>query len=347
MQRRQFLTLFAGAAFPSEQRRYPDPATELEVFRLTDPQHSAYLPRHGASKRNNFLLYASDRTGTWQAFRLDLKSGESKQLTEAASLDPATLTLLPDDRGFLYCAADTLHLSLLSGHAREIGSTANRSSDLSVSEDAQFCSFAANSRVQLATLNTKPTITTLTESPGATVTQIRPKRTQLLYVRADGSPYLINFNGQSNRPLKLDPIPNAQAATIEWTPSGRTFVYLRGSDLREHIPDDNSDKLLAKTSQFASFGINSDSSVFVGPSSSKASAYLLLLLRVTRREFTLCEHRASDPSTVRPVFTPGNQSVLFQSDRHGKPAIYRMRVDKLVESAESDTDGLMGTDKAR
>jgi oligogalacturonide lyase len=342
MQRRQFLTLFAGAAFPSEQRRYPDPATELEVFRLTDPAHSAYLPRHGASKRNNFLLYASDRTGTWQAFRLDLKSGESRQLTEAEPISPATLTLLPDDRGFLYCAADTLHLALLNGHTREIGSAASLTSALSVSDDAQYCSFSANGRIQLAALTAKPTLITLIESPGTTVTQIRPKRTQVLYLRADGGPHLINFNGQSNRPLKLDPIPNANAATVDWITSGRTFLYLRSTDLREHTPDDNSDKLVARTSQFASFGINSDSSVFVGPSASKASAYLLLLLRVTRREFTLCEHRASDPALVRPVFTPGNQSVLFQSDRHGKPAIYRMRVDKLVESAESDTDGLMG-----
>ena len=59
--------------------------------------------------------------------------------------------------------------------------------------------------------------------------------------------------------------------------------------------------MAARTSQFAHFGFNRDTSVFVGASRSKASPYLLLLLRMTRREFTICEHRASDPSVVTPA----------------------------------------------
>jgi oligogalacturonide lyase len=62
---------------------------------------------------------------------------------------------------------------------------------------------------------------------------------------------------------------------------------------------------------------------------------VLLLLRATSRELTLCEHRASDPASVAPVFSPDSQRIYFQSDRHGKPAIYRMRVDTLVEKTET------------
>jgi len=341
MRRRDFVSLFAGVAFPSELRRYPDPATELEVLRLTNPEHASFLPRHGASRHGNFLVYASDRGGTWQACRMDLKSGESRQLTEAEGMDPATLTLLGDDRSFLYFDGDTLRLGQIGGRVREIGSAMGHTGELAVSEDGQYCSFAAGSRVCLANLTAKASVATLSEaSGGVTVTQIRPKRTQVLYVRKDGAPWLVNFGGQGNRPLKLDPVAAAQESTMDWTPSGRTFVYLRGSEMREHTPDENVDRLLAKTSQFAGFGMNGDSSVFVGASGSKASAYVLLLLRVTRREFTLCEHRAKDAAAVRPVFTPNSQSVLFQSDRHGKPAIYRMRVEKLVESTDSETNGL-------
>ncbi len=36
-----------------------------------------------------------------QVFRLDLKSGESRQLTDAGSLDPDSVTLAPDDRSLL------------------------------------------------------------------------------------------------------------------------------------------------------------------------------------------------------------------------------------------------------
>jgi oligogalacturonide lyase len=59
---------------------------------------------------------------------------------------------------------------------------------------------------------------------------------------------------------------------------------------------------------------------------------VLILLRVARRELTLCEHHASDPAMVSPVFSPDSQSVFFVSDRHGKSAIYRVHVEKFVEA---------------
>ena len=126
--------------------------------------------------------------------------------------------------------------------------------------------------------------------------------------------------------------------SIAWTPSGRTFLYLHLPDdprqlvtLRENTPDENTDKLLAKTSQFESVSSNADASVFAGASRGKASPYVLILLRAGRRELTLCEHKASEASIVRPMFSPDSQSVFFGSDRHGKPAIYRVHVEKFVE----------------
>jgi oligogalacturonide lyase len=62
---------------------------------------------------------------------------------------------------------------------------------------------------------------------------------------------------------------------------------------------------------------------------------VLLVTRATRREFTLCEHRASDASAVTPIFSPDSQQVFFQSDIHGKAAIYSVRVDRLVEKTET------------
>ncbi len=75
--------------------------------------------------------------------------------------------------------------------------------------------------------------------------------------------------------------------------------------------------------------------MYVGASGSKASPYLLLLIRAARRELAVAEHRASDPTLVAPAFAPNSQFVVFVSDRHGKPAIYWIAVDKLV----SETDG--------
>jgi oligogalacturonide lyase len=150
----------------------------------------------------------------------------------------------------------------------------------------------------------------------------------------------VNSTGSGRKQLKTEPGEIGEAL---WTQSGRTFVYLHIPDdpktlvtLREHAPDEGTDTLLAKTSQFISASPNADASVFVGASRSPASAYVLILLRTTRRELTLCEHHASDAHRVNPVFTPDSKSVLFGSDRHGKPAIYLVSVARFVEETASD-----------
>jgi hypothetical protein len=35
-----------GAVFGSDLQRFPDPATELDVLRLSNPAYSAYLPAY-------------------------------------------------------------------------------------------------------------------------------------------------------------------------------------------------------------------------------------------------------------------------------------------------------------
>jgi len=68
---------------------------------------------------------------------------------------------------------------------------------------------------------------------------------------------------------------------------------------------------------------------------SKASPYILLLVRYVKREHALCEHHASDPTQVAPIFSPNSRRVFFHSDRHGKTAIYSVRVERLVEETDS------------
>jgi oligogalacturonide lyase len=184
-------------------------------------------------------------------------------------------------------------------------------------------------------------VRTLAEVTGTlTDPQLRPARPQISY-RAGADVRLVDLSGQSNRPLNL--APAAKTTQVLWAPSGETLLYLSTPDdpkqltaLREYAPEDGTDKLVAKTSQFASFGINGDSSVFVGASRSLASPYVLLLLRIARRELTLCEHRASNPFMVAPVFSPDSQSIFFNSDRNGKPAIYRLHVEKFVEETGTE-----------
>jgi len=97
--------------FPGEIRRYQDPTTELDVYRLTDPDRAAILPAYynrALARNSTSLLFAGNRGGTLQAFRMDLKTGETRQLTEAGDLDAASLTLTPDSRSCVYSPVDPL-----------------------------------------------------------------------------------------------------------------------------------------------------------------------------------------------------------------------------------------------
>src|SRR5438046_899462 len=83
-----------GAPLPSDVQRYPDPTTELEVYRLTSPDYTSTMTAYynrGISRNSAWMLFCCDRNGTPQGFRMDLKTGEAKQLTEAKDLDAASL----------------------------------------------------------------------------------------------------------------------------------------------------------------------------------------------------------------------------------------------------------------
>lgn len=341
----------AGRITGPEWLHYPDPATELDVLRLTNPGFTSGMTAphlRQFTRRGDFLLYwserfANDSGGTRQAFLLDLKNGGSKQLTDVAALDPASLALSPDDHVFYFFDGAALREAPLSGAAPRTVHT--------VAEDAMRTGFAIgadNSALFVERRNDRSRIVSVlrqqvrrvfeTDSPIDRI-MARPRRAQVLY-RSGSKLWLVNLDGSGNRQLKTAAGNTGEAL---WIPSGRTVIYLHIPDdpkelitLREHTPDDGTDTLLAKTSQFISASPNADASVFTGASRSKASAYVLILLRVARRELTLCEHRASDPAMVRPIFSPDSQNVLFVSDRHGKPALYQVRVARFVEETDSD-----------
>jgi oligogalacturonide lyase len=338
-----------GAAFPGAVRRYPDPMTEFDVYLLTDPAYTSLLTAHynrSITKNSATLLFTSDRPGSPQAFRMDLKNAQTRQLTDATDLDASSLTLTPDNRSFCYFAGRTLYLAnmatLRDRKLYEIPEAWERCPGMSVGPDGTHATFAERkgdtSRMRMVAL-AQATARTVVEAPFAIVDPIhRPMRAQILYRQEGGALWLVNSDGGQNRQLKLQ---SGGIGPANWAPDGRTLLYLNFPEdktqlttIREQTPDTNTDKLVAKTSQFAHFGFNHDTSVFVGASRNISSPSLLLLLRVTRRELTLAEHKASKAEMVAPRFSPDSQRVYFQTDRHGKPAIYDMHVEKLVEKTD-------------
>jgi oligogalacturonide lyase len=340
-----------GATFPAVSRRYADPTTEFDVFLLTDPAYTSIIPAYynrALPHNSGSLFFASDRTGSMQAFRMDLKTAQTRQLTEAVEMDAGSLTLTPDSRSLGYFAGRDLCVATLSSlRERKLYAVPEgweRCRGLNIGPDGTHAAFAEQkgegSRLRMVAL-AQGAAATVVEAPFVMSDPIaRPMRAQVLYRNGDAALWLVNSDGKQNRQLKL---AAGRIGPANWAPDGKTLLYLSYPEdpaqlntIREHTPDTNTDKLVAKTSQFVQFGFNQDTSVFVGASRNAGSPVLLLLLRVTRRELTLCEHRASSADMVAPRFSPDSQRVYFQSDRHGKPAIYDMHVEKLVEKTGVD-----------
>jgi len=215
---------------------------------------------------------------------------------------------------------------------------------LHLSDDGLYAALveeqAGTGRVRLITMRTGSAVTVTESAEAISDPMPRPRRAGLVYRRGNDELWVVNFDGAQNRKLRLAP---GGVGPAFWSADGRAVLYLNlPSDktqlhnIREFTPDTNEDRLVANTTQFIALSANADSSVFVGASGSKASPYVLLLVRSVKRELTLCEHRASNPAETNPVFSPNSQRIFFQSDRDGKMAIYAMAVDRLVSETETD-----------
>jgi oligogalacturonide lyase len=342
-----------GEVFEPEWKRYSDPDTELDVYRLTDPSYSSKLPdsyNRIISRNSASLIFSCDRAGAPDAYRMDLKTGATRRLTQCQDLDGGSLNLTPDNRSICYFAGRTLCLTSLSNlKEREIYTVPDgweRTRGMTVSTNGAGVYFAehrgAGSRLRMAAF-THGSVRTVIEVPFSISAPIeRPLRGQILYRDPGNGLWLTDLDGRHNRRLKL---AAGGLGPANWAPGGRTILYLNFPEdrhqlnaIREYTPDSDTDKLVAPTSQYVDFGFNRDTSVFVGASRNAGSPVILIMLRITRRELTLCEHKASHPETVEPMFAPDAQRIYFQSDRDGKPALYALHVEKLVDKIQVDKE---------
>ncbi len=354
--RRAFLTSLSAAAYglasdkplPSESFRYPDPATEFPVLRLTDPKNTSWLPafyNRAVSRKGSFLLYSCDRGGGLQLYRMDLKSGQSRMLTEVKTLDHASPALMPDEKSCCYVGdGNVVQVNLNGGRPRVVYAVSPgfEAGGFCVNDDGQYATLIEKKpgacRLKLIGVPRGTATTVLESAEEITHAQPRPRRAGILYTLGGRELHVVNFDGAQNQRLRTEVGGLGPAV---WSADGRTVDYLNFpadrkqlNNIREYTPDANEDRFVAGTTQFVQMDRNADSSVFVGASGSKASPYVLLLVRAVKRELTLCEHKASDPALVGPRFSPNSQRVFFQTDRHGKWAIYTMSVERLVEETE-------------
>src|SRR5260370_8230303 len=262
-----------GENFPTDAARYPDPLTELEVYRLTKPDYSSTLTAYynrGIAHNSGWMLCGCDRTGSTQGFRLDLKSGEMKQLTQAEGIDPSTLTLLPDNRSFCYLAARGLYISFVSNlKERQLYQAAEGwelCGGMSVGHDGTSATVVErrgdSSRLRMVTL-VQGVERTVIEAPFLMSAPMpRPMRAQILYRQGGEALWMVNADGTQNRKLKL---AAGGIGTPHWSGDGKTILYLNFpedrtqlNNLREFTPTTGVDKLTRQPNQFSSFATTRD-----------------------------------------------------------------------------------------
>lgn len=207
-----------GQRYSGEARRFADPLTEREVWRLTPltaphrlpESHQRYLARN-----NSFLLLGSERDGQPQILRMELMPGRPQQLsvrleqlTEGAGVVTRSLCLAPDERSFFFLQNGVLkQMGLRRFQEREIfrveaGWTAT--GDMGISIDGRYAALVemkSEDRVAgegdeaiLAQFERRPLcrIRVVETAKGAAWVvveerawlgrpQLRPKRDQILY----------------------------------------------------------------------------------------------------------------------------------------------------------------------
>lgn len=340
----------AAAPASTGRVRFLDRATEFAITRLTSPDQESRLPLspgRGISRRGGAALAITGSEPQRSLIWLDLASGAGKPLAEPSGFDPVTAAVTSDDRWVI--AVDGARLVAIQ--RQNLRQTVLGSIDpgkplcspIAPSPDRVTLFFAQSSgggaEIRSIRLGQESNRLHYELAEPAIELIPNPRRALLAWSTRSGGVWIGGLD--SSKPRKLD-TPDGAVLQFHWAADGQSILYLlepadrtKLVEIREQQVDSRADAQVAKTSQFASFSPNADATAFVGASRSKASPHILLLLRKTMREFTLCEHGDNDPSSCRPVFTQDSQSVLFTSSMHGRPAIYMAGVEKLIEKTPS------------
>ncbi|MCW5963388.1 MAG: hypothetical protein KIT83_05070 [Bryobacterales bacterium] len=356
--RRQTLALAAGmlglqgggfaatvSLIAPQKQEFIDPATEFQVTRWTEEASDAQLPGdldRVMTRNDQQLLYASNRSGHWLPYLLQVPKGESLPIAETANLQPASLAFLKDEKEVIYVDGLSLvRTQLRKSRSRELYEAANGwapTGTLRISPDdrtvAVLESKGGASRIVFVDLGSGKSRIVIETAQGSLKPLDFHPRFGLLLLDSRGVPV---FQGGTPLPA-LAPFPAGEVLDARFDHAGGRLMYLIRSQgppertqLMELALPGGSHQLVANTSKFATFSPNADGSVFVGASGSIAQPLLLLLLRVTKREFSLMEHSSSQPSVVQPFFSNNSQLIFFQSDRLGKNCIFSVSVKGLVE----------------
>ena len=372
-----------GTRIPSPEIELEDSLTGRKMSRLTNNEVLSHLPAYynrALSKRGNFLLIASEVSGSRQIHRCDLGRDRLTQLTVGPDVHPYSPTLAPRDRTFFYLQGDEVReASARAGADRKLYQCEEGwtlTGDLGLSTDGRYAAvieMAAGDRVDdiEAQFEKRPNCrlrVVETERVGSSWVAVeeqhwlshprfRPGRSDILYDhegpwgKVDGRLRLTSLRGESKKEL-TPRTGDEQVGHGYWGADGREVFYvsfpnesLRGATIQAVLPESGESRTVSPCSAFGWMTGNQDGSTIVGASKRPSGPNIYVLFVKLQREITLSEHGSSgkaypiagtdrmDPYAANPVpiFSENSQWVYFTSDREGMPAVYRMKLEDLVE----------------
>lgn len=95
-----------GSTIKNEFHRFNDAYTGQSITRLTAPEqvnHHPYFYYKMITNDNRYLIYANERQGGRQLYRMDLYDGSALQLTEGPDVRDFSCSLTSDDVYLIYC----------------------------------------------------------------------------------------------------------------------------------------------------------------------------------------------------------------------------------------------------
>ncbi len=190
--------------------------------------------------------------------------------------------------------------------------------------------------------------------------RFRPWRSQLLYARE--GPWsrvrrrlqLVGLDGSARRSLRTSRGAERTCGAY-WSADGSLLRFAHYQDgakwaasIRSLQPETGAETAYAPCSAYEWMAENADSSAIIGASRRPAGPNLYVVFPGMAREITLCEHRSSlrpypvagsdraDPHAAvpAPAISSDSSRVYFVTDWEGKPAVYRMAIDDLVETTQ-------------
>lgn len=110
-------------SFKIQRQKLIDSRTGREVWQVTDGEFECvapYMDKCAWSQDDRYLIFASNRTGSWQPYRLELETGEATQLLEVMGGNFRSIVVDPF-HGEVYCHSGVsfvaIHINTLESRA--------------------------------------------------------------------------------------------------------------------------------------------------------------------------------------------------------------------------------------